>query len=123
MKFSFRATGQSIGGLKGSFVSPRPDLDQGTDREADQHEQGLLLEMGDQPVENLREGNDSHNAADCEHCQDRDIQIAYRTHDVVVFAEKHQDETARNAWKDHRADCDCAADCDEPGCVRSGGRG
>ena len=70
-------------------------------------------------MEELGECQDADDAADSEHGQDGDVQIAHGLHHIVVFSEDDQDEAARDARQNHGAYGDCTADEDEPEPVRS----
>ena len=103
----------------GCHVIPRPDLHKSPDDEADQHQHRLPFAACQQPVEELGECQDADDAADSEHGQDGDVQIAHGLHHIVVFSEDDQDEAARDARQNHGAYGDCTAYEDEPEPVRS----
>ena len=86
-----------------AFIGPGPDLDQGAQHEAQQHQHGLLLEAAQQPVQELREGEDAHDAAQAEDDEHGPVEVRHGLHDVVVLAHNHENEAARDARQDHRA--------------------
>ena len=102
-----------------TFIGPRPDLDQRAQDESEQHEHRLLLEAGQQPVQELGESQDAHDATEAENDEHRPVQVSDGLHDVVVLAHDHQDETARDARQDHRAHGDGAAQENEEPVVKT----
>ena len=102
-----------IGQRFDAFIGPGPDLHQGAEHEAQQHQHGLFLEAAQQPVQELCEREDARNAAQPEDDEHGPVQVRDGLHDVVVLAHDHEDETARNARQDHRAHGDRAAQEDE----------